>query len=155
MPASVELWNKLPIETRCINSVKALKTKLKNDASKKVPSYYYSGKRIPNILHTKLRLGCSDLNADKALIGISNTNECVCGEVETADHFLLQCGRHLVSKIKMLDSITDLIDSKGLADQLDIDINLLLYGSDLLKEEENARIFSFVQLFIIESKRFH
>ncbi len=119
---------------------------------KNVPKYLHYGKRNLNILHTKLRLGCSDLNYDKSLIGISDTSLCVCGDIENAEHFLLECGRNLVAKVKMLDSITDLLASNGINDQIDVD--LLLCGSDRLNVDNNKKLFSYVQIFIAESKRF-
>ncbi len=79
VPSSIELWNKLPSEIRCLNSHKALKARLKAKHHKKVPSYFCYGTRSLNILHTKLRIGCSDLNSDKYLIGISDTDLCDCG----------------------------------------------------------------------------
>ncbi len=122
-----------------------------------MPKYYSYGPRKLNVLQCKLRLGCSDLNQDKHLIGISNTDLCVCGEIESADHYLLQCGNNLVSKIKMLDSITAVLEAKGMdggeIDQF-IDVNLLLKGNADLSYEENTQIFSSVQTFIKESKRF-
>ncbi len=95
VPASVELWNNLPLELRCLNSYKALKNRLKKNQTKNTPNYYHHGFRPLNILHAKLRIGCSDLNHDKNLIGLSDTNLCTCGEVETAEHFLLECGTNL------------------------------------------------------------
>ncbi len=105
---------------------------IKNSSTTVVPKYYSYGPRKLNVLQCKLRLGCSDLNQDKHLIGISNTDLCVCGEIESADHYLLQCGNNLVSKIKMLDSITAVLEAKGIGlgeiDQF-IDVNLLLKGT--------------------------
>ncbi len=157
VPASVELWNNLPIQQRCINSYKALKSQLKRKIMKNTPGFYSHGVRHLNILHTKLRLGCSDLNHDKHLIGISDTDLCICGEVETAEHFLLECGRNLVSKIKMIDSITDVFLSKGVREEVIdemLNIELLLRGTPRLSTEDNKQIFSSVHTFIAESKRF-
>ncbi len=52
----------------------------------------------------------------------------------------------------MLDSISDLLVSKGKDDQINIDI--LLFGSPLLCDSDNIKLFGHVQLFIAESKRF-
>ena len=73
-------------------------------------------------------------------------------ESETAEHFLLECGKNLVSKIKMMDTITDIIANKNA--QIALNIDLLLYGSKHLNNKENCSVFEAVQLFIMESKRF-
>ena len=153
VPSSIKLWNQLPSAIRCINSYDALKARVKNRVSKDIPKYYYWGTRKLSILHTKLRLGCSDLMSDKYMIGIANSDLCTCGEVEDANHFLLECGSNLVSKVKMLDNITALLEANDLNEN-DIDIRLLLYGSENLSYESNSQIFSYVQTFIGESKRF-
>ncbi len=92
VPASINLWNELPSEIRNIKSHEALKTKLKNASSKKVPSCYSYGKRIQNILHTKLRLGCSDLNFDKNFIGLVPNSLCSCdlNEPKNSPTFLVR-----------------------------------------------------------------
>ena len=121
-----------------------------------VPDYYYHGSRLCNILHCRLRLGCSNLNADKYLIGISNTDLCDCGERETAEHYLLDCGIELEKRVKMLDSILDVLKNKGLSDDRIDQIfgaDLLLYGSGELDINENTSIFEAVQLFLWESDR--
>ncbi len=145
------------MDFRCINSHKAVKSRLKRENTKKVPAFFNYGTSPLNILHTKLRLGCSDLNADKFLIGISDTNECQCGEIESAQHFLLECGNNLIAKVTMLDSITDILLAKGLSQQVVDDmlgVDLLLKGHLTLSVNENERIFKCVQIFIGDSKRF-
>ncbi len=157
VPDSIDKWNKLPNEIRSIKSHKSLKYRLKTSSMKEVPKCFYHGSRKLNILHTKLRLGCSDLNADKYQIGVSDTDLCHCGEVENADHYLLNCGTNLVSKVIMIDSVTDLLMTKGFSDieiENMLDVHLLLRGSPMLSDAENCRIFGFVQVFISDSKRF-
>ncbi len=155
VPSSINLWNSQPHKIRCIGSAKSLKSQLKSKVQKNIPKYYYYGPRNLNILHTKLRIGCSDLNADKFLIGVSDTDlceHCGGGEVENANHFFLECGHNLVAKVEMHDKITDILSDKGLIHLLDID--LLLYGSDQLSLDENKQVFNHVQRFIKESNRF-
>ena len=153
IPSSTALWNELPTELRALNSYKSLKSKMKSNSESDTPKYLHHGKRLANILHTKLRLGCSDLNHDKNIIGISDTDRCHCGEIETAEHFLLEYGSNLVCKVKMLDTITNILEGKGMGDD-DISIELLLMGSSALNYNENVQIFDAVQLYITESKRF-
>ncbi len=155
VPSSIELWNELPVDIRSIKSYKALKTKIKKLSHNEVPKHYCYGKRLQNILHTKLRLGCSDLNADKHYIGLVPSDMCECNlnEPENSSHYLLECGRNLVSKVKMLDTIHDILELKNKVNLLNI--QLLLHGSSELSYNENCAVFEAVQVFIMESKRFH
>ena len=56
-----------------------------------IPKYYHIGDRKPQILRTRLRLQCSSLNADMFKNRILDNYKCPCGQVETAEHFLLHC----------------------------------------------------------------
>ena len=96
VPASTQLWNDLPLEIRGLRSYKALKSKIKQMHANKVPKYFYYGKRTQNIFHTKLRLGCSDINFDKNLIGLIPNNLCTCNlnEPETANLVLYTLSLH-------------------------------------------------------------
>ncbi len=157
VPSSIEIWNKLPSSIRSIKSYKALKGRLKGLYTKSIPKCYYNGPRAVNILHTKLRLGCSDLNTDKFRIGISDNNQCDCGEIETAEHYLLQCGSNLVAKVTMLDTIHDILVGSGFSnEQADamVDIDLLLKGNPNLSTDINSAIIKTVYKFISASHRF-
>jgi hypothetical protein len=61
IPSSVRLWNLQPAIIRLIPSIQALKYSLKSIISSK-PFYYYTGSRLGQILHFRLRMQCSSLN---------------------------------------------------------------------------------------------
>ena len=63
LPSVLRDWNTLPAETKQLNTVSSFKYFLKKD-NKPVPKYYFYGKRKTQILHTRLRTGCSSLNLD-------------------------------------------------------------------------------------------
>ena len=63
LPSVLRDWNTLPAETKQSNTLSSFKYFLKKDY-KPVPKYYYYGKRKTQILHTRLRTGCSSLNLD-------------------------------------------------------------------------------------------
>jgi hypothetical protein len=59
LPSSIKLWNRLPIDTRNSRSLNIFKERIKTQNSK-CPAYYYSGTRLGQILHTRLRMNtCS------------------------------------------------------------------------------------------------
>ncbi len=157
VPSSIALWNDQPLHIRCAPSYDSLKARVKRMHEKIVPPYYYFGERWVNIMHTRLRLGCSILNYDKHKIGISDTDRCECGERETAYHFLLDCGIDLRKRIRMLDSVMDVLLGNNRT-EADIDeinnINLYLRGSPRLTLNENTRIFKAVHIFLEDTGRF-
>ena len=53
-------WNNLQIETRQCDSLNSFKRVLNKD-KQYAPKYYYFGKRKAQVLHTRLRTGCSSL----------------------------------------------------------------------------------------------
>ena len=63
LPTVVRDWNGLPEEAKQLNSLLSFKTYL-NRERKKVPKLFYYGRRKYQILHTRLRTGCSALNND-------------------------------------------------------------------------------------------
>ena len=61
LPSTLHLWNNLPLEARQSNTLNSFKLFLKKDILP-IPRYYYHGNRKPQILHSRLRTGCSALN---------------------------------------------------------------------------------------------
>ena len=54
-----------------------------------MPNYYNSGNRKLQILHTRLRSSCSSLSNDLSLKNISESPLCLCGNVETTEHYYM------------------------------------------------------------------
>ena len=63
LPLTLWQWNSLPVEVRQLNTLSSFKTFLKKDLQS-VPPYYYCGSRKVQIIHARLRTGCSSLNMD-------------------------------------------------------------------------------------------
>ena len=120
-------WNNLPEEAKQFGSLVSFKTFLNRDR-KKVPKYYFVGKRKLQILHTRIRINCSSLNSDLFLKNMIESPACTCGIVENAYH--------------------------SLSDIPNLNLRKLMYGDEALPYPLNVRIFSEVQKFIEKSKRF-
>ena len=91
-PAAIREWNDLPCSDRIVDTVDDFKRQL-SQGRVIVPKYFYAGNRSMQILHTRLRTGCSSLNYDlysKNIIESPLCN-CRCGEIENADHFFFRC----------------------------------------------------------------
>ena len=108
----------------------------------KPPKYYYEGDSRAQILHTRLRLGCSSLNYDLFKNHVSDTDKCNCGLIESSDH-LLHCARYDNIRSETLHKIT-----------LAYDTETLLKGYNLYSDRDNEEIFHYVHEFILKSARF-
>ena len=78
IPSSVRLWNLRPDNIRLSPSIQALKYSLTSNISSK-PFYYYTGSRLGQILHSRLRMQCSSLNHHLYRKNILYSPNCICG----------------------------------------------------------------------------
>ena len=143
LPSVIQDWNSLPFHIRDNNSLPSFITYLNADKLK-VPKYYYVGHRKAQILHTRIRTGCSSLGHDLYRRNLIDNPLCVCGLLEDASHYFLFCPRYFVSRNIMFQKLQ----------HFDISLDILLYGSDELLYNENVHIFNVVHEYIISSKRF-
>ena len=144
IPAVVREWNNLPEEAKQFGSLISFKTFLNRDR-KKVPKYYFVGKRKLQILHTRIRINCSSLNSDLFLKNMTESPACTCGIVENAYHFFYMCNRYDIQRRELFHSLSDIPN---------LNLRKLMYGDEALPYPLNVRIFSEVQKFIEKSKRF-
>ena len=141
-PSTIRAWNSLPNEVKEASSVAAFKHAL-NRNIKIPPKYFNAGTRMGQILHARLRMGCSSLNSDLYRKNIVQSPSSSCGEFESAKHFLFTCVNHSVARERYLP--------RNLHSYT---INDLLHGKYNLSLHENEILTLQVQDFIIKSERF-
>ena len=108
--------------------------------------YFYHGKRKEQVLHTRLRTGCSSLNNDLYLKNIIESPSFVCGAaVENAYHFFFSCDRFFIQRNEMLQALSALPN---------VNTRVLLHGDETLSFDENIHICTLVQKYIESTKRF-
>jgi hypothetical protein len=89
IPITVKQWNNLDENIRFIGSLLDFKHHLKKDDNK-VPIYYYTGDRPSQIVHARMRMGCSPLKHDLHTMHILDHGGCECGhEREDCNNFFL------------------------------------------------------------------
>lgn len=136
-------------EIQQASSVQNFKKLVQNlNKASPIPPYYYLGPRNLQIHHTRLRTGCSSLNAHLFSKNIVDSPVCSCGENETTQHFLFECKHFSHQRDRLFSSLIT----------LDVDIifneKILLFGSENLSIEQNKGIFRSVYKYIEETKRF-
>ena len=144
LPSTVRQWNNLPTEVRQLTSLNSFKWFLKKDKPS-VPRYYYYGKRKAQILHTRLRIGCSSLNFDLFVRNISDSPMCRCGSLENAQHYFFHCNLYNRQRVVLLNSVANYCTPTVIT---------LLQGNPSLSNDINEQIFKHVHDFIIDSQRF-
>ena len=143
LPSVITEWNKLSEDVRASPSLSSFKSSI--SSKNKVPAYYFSGHRKGQILHTRLRTNCSGLKLCLFQKNIVDSPLCTCGEVESTDHFMLRCRNYQLLRNELLDTIRSMCT---------VSTEILLFGNPNLSETDNIYIFTAVQKYIIQTKRF-
>ena len=107
------------------------------------PKYYSAGSRKGQILHARLRMQCSSLNADLYRKNIIPSPSCSCGGFESAYHFFYICPQLTAVRERYLGDVLR-----------NHTTHELLCGKPEFTNDENVSLFLKVQDFIIKSKRF-
>ena len=141
-PSTIRAWNNLPTEIKNATSLSIFKSLL-NRNMPRPPKYFNAGHRIGQILHARLRMGCSSLNSDLYRKHIVASPSCHCGAFESAKHCLFHCPNYSIARHRYLPQD---VDSRSLKD--------LMYGKTSYSLQENVTLFSQVQDFIVKSGRF-
>ncbi|MES9994314.1 MAG: reverse transcriptase family protein, partial [Candidatus Thiodiazotropha sp.] len=144
LPSVTREWNELSQDLRDSNSLSSFKRKLNADVTKP-PAYFNSGSRLGQIHHARLRTHCSSLNEHLFSKNIVDSPLCVCGEVENTHHYLFDCARYDDQRRDLLNAVSLYCEPT---------INVLLFGNPALTLTQNQQIFTAVQDYLINSKRF-
>ena len=114
--------NKPPPPPHTPNS---FKSNLSETVVKKVPTFYYCGKRRLSVIHTQLRVGFSNLNYHLHQRNLRENPACSCGHsVEDSDHYFLFCNQYRPKRVKMINAISEMLVGPGIK----ISLELLLKG---------------------------
>ena len=141
IPKSVREWNMLSSDLKDADTLDTFTSKLNKDAQV-VPKWFYSGDRKLSIIHSRLRMLCSELNDHLfSHIHVIDNPSCWCGNpCENNKHFFLDCPQYQNERTALTN-------------------NLALIGfnptlTNLLKEnnhntgECNIRAFPYIQNYI-------
>ena len=155
IPTTTRDWNKLPGTIRTNISPKTFKRELfKRLCIPEPPVYYSLGSKKGNILHTKLRLGMSDLNAHLYSIQKSETPLCSCSNIiETTNHFIIHCTLYAQQRNTLNDTLSSILQLNFSLLSPEKRTNILLHGTNLSTGERH-RVARAFHTFLFDSKRF-
>ena len=108
----------------------------------------YPNKKLYNQI-AQLRIGYAKLNDYLYKIGVSDTKNCSCGEIETIEHYLLECENYFDQRERMR---TSLFHQTGIV-ELTTEILLGSNGTDTEKDF-GPNIISALGDFITQTARF-
>ena len=141
-PSTIRAWNSLPEDTKQSPPISSFKFRLKRDMNKP-PKYYNTGSRMGQILHTRIRLECSSLNAHLYRKSIVPEPTCQCGGFESSYHIFFVCPKFVGARSRYLPANLNNLTTRD-----------LLFGMENKTNHENEAIFIQIQEIIVESGRF-
>jgi len=139
------MWNMLDLSIRNIDNLNSFKDKL-SKKEQVAPCYFNVGVRKLNILHSRLRNICSNINADLYRVNIVQSTmwQCFC-PIENMIHCFFECPLYNNIRQELFNNVSKYGE---------IDIDLLLKGSPFLTDVQNQEIFVLVHQYINKSNRF-
>lgn len=156
-PSIVSQWNSLELNIRNSRSLQSFKNEIcsKFCATEYNKLFNFSVSRTASIWHARLRLGHCALNDSLYKINCSSTAMCDCNlGKETVLHYFLVCPRYAAQRVSLLASAADILGNIWVNSSSKQKLNCLLNGSKKLNMNNNCRLFSAVQRYIVDSKRF-
>ena len=140
-PSSVRLWNQIPLHVRHAQHISIFENYLnKRYKSPDKYKFYFFGNRYTSILHSRLRMGCSQLNNHLHKIGIRESSTCACGDDnEDTFHYFFLCSNYNSIRVDLHETVIRIAP---------FTLKTLLMGSDQCSELENKTIFKAAYIFI-------
>jgi ribonuclease P/MRP protein subunit RPP40 len=143
LPSAIREWNSLPTSIIDQTTIHSFKTSLNAKSNLKSNVLFNIGERRLQMLHTRLRLGCSSLNFDLHRRSLIDSPLCSCGLAETVSHFYLSCPNYIQQRQNLLTNLP-----------CPVTIDNLLLGNEHLSLEQNKQVILIAQQFIAATGRF-
>ena len=144
-PSTLKLWNNTDQSIRNSLTLSSFKTNIKKQFSR-THQFPSTKDRLYDIILTRIRHNCSNLNADLFRVNISANSNCSCGAVnENAQHYFFECLLYVEQRNRLFSSINPLAN---------VHLHLITNGDPALNAETNSIIHSAVLKYIKDTHRF-
>ena len=147
IPAAIRQWNTLPLSVRNSEDLETFQRKLNKDKPKANDLYYF-GNRNVNIIHSRIRMGCSQLNQHMFRIGVTSSPGCACGaSLENTYHYFFVCPLYTNERNTLQLAIMSIPN-------VSFTLNTALNGNSKCSKADNLAIFEAVHKYIVNTGRF-
>jgi hypothetical protein len=148
LPDCINLWNMLANPLKQLDSFSLFKSTV--CCNPPVNKLYNGVNRKLSLIHSQLRMKCSDLNSHLFNLHVVDNPFCnYCNNViEDAYHFFFSCPLYHWGRINLLENINEI-------EPINVTLDISLFGKNELTPENNLRIFGCVEEFINSSGRFN
>ena len=125
------MWNNLDKKFKSVPSLSLFKSNIKS--GEKPRKIFINEERFINVMHSRLRMGCSPLKSHLCLImHVIDDSTCECGAlIESPRHYFLECPLYTGPRNLMIRSIEAVTDCN---------INTILFGKRELNYSENMEV---------------
>ena len=106
---------------------------------------YFFGERKNQIIHARLHNRCSSLNQHLSLKNLVQSPLCMCGSIESTEHYFLKCPIYIEPRNHLNSNINEISR---------VSLRIILYGDESLSLHDNEIIFAAVHSYIRTSRRF-
>lgn len=145
IPNTIDKWNSLDDDIKNIVSFTGFKRKLNEDIHP-CPAFFSAGIRKYNVIHCQLRNESSDLNHHLVISHLSDSSRCACGDqIEDNFHYFYVCPLYIRQRYDLF---------RKLKKYENLDLDVLLNGNPESNDEDNLKIITYVQEYLLDTKRF-
>jgi hypothetical protein len=145
-PSTIKAWNELNDEIKMADNITKFKSMTNPNRKRNTTLLLFCnfGQRRTEVILSRLRLGCSDLNGHKYTRYLVNDSSCSCGHSnEDPAHYFLTCNKYVTIRSNKYFYLQN------------VNIECILHGSkDDIPVSNPTLIVSSVHEFITQSKRF-
>ena len=154
IPATTRVWNTLPEQTRTDIRYTSFKKHLNTIlAPPYPPRYFFLGSLAGNLLHTKLRLQISKLNAHLFFLQKADSPSCSCGyPLEDNKHFLLSCPVFQAQRENLSQSLSLILNTDFSSIPPSEQLDMLIFGTGLRRGVDSEAATA-LQRFLIQTHR--
>ena len=142
-PSTLNTWNTTDEAIRLIDDHNILLSKIKHPIPKKNLHFYKFSRKV-NLIMSRLRMNCSESKFHLYINHVAETPSCLCGCIETPQHYFFECPLHLTHR--------DILLAYFRNTEAPLSLKNILYGD--IRENMTKTLITAVEKYIGETQWF-